>query len=126
VTPLHTVALIDDDAPVRKALARVLRSAGFTVTTFESAEDFLARSTEPTPDCLVLDINLTGMSGVELSRTLVERGAAISTVFITAGDDTRTREILRGAGVRAWLRKPIDRLTLIEAVRHAIPPVVNE
>jgi FixJ family two-component response regulator len=122
----RTVALIDDDAPVRKALARALRSAGFSVTTFESAEDFLARSAEPAPDCLVLDVNLTGMSGVELSRALVERGAAISTVFITAGDDARTRDILTGAGVRTWLRKPIDRLALIEAVRHAIPPAVNE
>jgi FixJ family two-component response regulator len=125
VTP-HTVALIEDDAPVRKALARALRSAGFTVTTFESAEDFLARAAEPAPDCFVLDVNLTGMSGVELSRTLVERGAAISTVFITAGDDARTREILTGAGVSTWLRKPIDRLTLIEAVRHALTPAVNE
>jgi FixJ family two-component response regulator len=116
-----TVVLIDDDAPVRKALARVLRSAGFTVTTFESAEEFLARSDESLPDCLVLDINLTGMSGVELSRTLIARGTAISTVFITAGDDTHTGEVLAGAGVHTWLRKPIDRPTLIEAVRHAIP-----
>jgi FixJ family two-component response regulator len=120
MTP-HTVVLIDDDAPVRKALARVLRSAGFTVTTFESAEEFLARSDESPPDCLVLDINLTGMSGVELSRTLIERGTAISTVFITAGDDTHTGEVLASAGVHTWLRKPIDRPTLIEAVRHAIP-----
>jgi FixJ family two-component response regulator len=125
VTP-HTVALIDDDAPVRKALARLLRSAGFTVTTFESAEEFLARSAEPVPDCLVLDVNLTGMSGMELSQTLAERGAAIATVFITAGDDARTRDMLTGAGVRRWLRKPIDRSTLIEAIRHAIPPAVNE
>ena len=78
------------------------------------------------PDCLILDINLTGMSGVELSQMLVERGAAIAIVFITAGDDAQTRETLVGAGVNTWLRKPIDRATLIEAVRHAIPPAVNE
>ena len=71
---LHTVALIEDDAPVRKALARLLRSAGFTVMTFACAEDYLARSPGDMPDCLVLDVNLTGMSGVELSRMLVERG----------------------------------------------------
>ena len=121
-----TVALIDDDAPVRKALARVLRSAGFGVMTFESAEEFLARSPGATPDCLVLDVNLTGMSGVELSQTLRERGVAISIVFITAGDDARTQETLSGAGVHTWLRKPIDRLTLIETVRRAIQPAANE
>ena len=96
------------------------------MTTFECAEEFLARSPGDPPDCLVLDINLTGMSGVELSRILVERGAAIATVFITAADDARTREALRGAGGVTWLRKPIDRTTLIEAVGHAIRRSVNE
>ena len=122
---LHTVALIEDDAPVRKALARVLRSAGFSVMTFECAEEFLARAPGDTPDCLVLDVNLTGMSGVELSQMLVERGMAIATVFITAGDDARTREILTGAGVGTWLRKPIDRSALIEAVGQAIRRSAN-
>ena len=125
MTP-HAVALIDDDSAVRKALGRVMRSAGFSVTTFESAEEFLARSPEAMPDCLILDINLTGMSGVELSQLLVERGAAIAIVFITAGDDAQTRQTLVGSGVNTWLRKPIDRATLIEAVRHAVPPAVNE
>jgi FixJ family two-component response regulator len=78
------------------------------------------------PDCLVLDVNLTGMSGVELSRTLLERGVAISTVFITAGDDAPTRGTLTGARVHSWLRKPLHRSTLIEAVRHAIQPTANE
>jgi FixJ family two-component response regulator len=125
VTP-HTVALIDDDGAVRKALARVLRSAGFTVMAFESAEEFLAHSPGAPPDCLILDVNLTGMSGVELSQTLLERGVAISTVFITAGDDARTREALASAGVHTWLRKPIDRSTVIETVRHSMQPAANE
>jgi len=120
------VALIDDDTPVRKALARVLRSASFTVMTFESAEEFLAHPPGITPDCLVLDVNLTGMSGVELSRALRERGVAISTVFITAGDDARTRETLTSAGVHTWLRKPLDRSALIDAVRDAIQGTANE
>jgi FixJ family two-component response regulator len=121
----RTVALIDDDAPVRKALARVLRSAGFGVLTFASAEEFLAHSPGATPDCLVLDVNLTGMSGVELSQTLRERGVGLSIVFITAGDDARTLEALTSAGVHTWLRKPIDRLTLVETVRRAIEPGAN-
>ena len=118
----RTIALIDDDAPVRKALARVLRSAGFGVMTFASAEEFLAHPPGATPDCLVLDVNLTGMSGVELSRTLRERGVVLSIVFITAGDDARTQETLTRAGVHTWLRKPIARSTLIETVRRAISP----
>jgi FixJ family two-component response regulator len=121
----RTVALIDDDAPVRKALARVLRSAGFGVMTFASAEDFLAHAPGATPDCLVLDVNLTGMSGVELNQTLRARGVGLSIVFITAGDDARTLEALSSAGVHTWLRKPIDRLTLIETVRRAIEPGSN-
>jgi FixJ family two-component response regulator len=116
----ETIALIDDDAAVRKALARVLRSAGFSVTAFESAEEFLAQSPITTPDCLVLDINLTGMSGLELRQTLLRRGMALSIVFITAGDDAHTQEALSSAGVRTWLRKPIGRSTLVETVRHAI------
>jgi FixJ family two-component response regulator len=96
------------------------------VVTFASAEDFLARPAGATPDCLVLDVNLTGMSGVELSQTLLEHGVVISTVFITAGDDPRTREALTSAGVHTWLRKPLDRSTLIAAVRHAIQPTANE
>ena len=121
-----TVALIDDDAPVRKALARVLRSAGFAVMTFASAEEFLALPPGATPDCLVLDVNLTGMSGVELSQTLRKRGVAPSIVFITAGDDARTQEALSSTGVHTWLRKPIDRLTLIETVQRAILPGANQ
>jgi FixJ family two-component response regulator len=121
----RTVALIDDDAPVRKALSRVLRSAGFGVLTFASAEEFLAHSPGATPDCLVLDVNLTGMSGVELSQTLRKRGVGLSIVFITAGDDARTLEALANVGVHTWLRKPIDRLTLIETVRRAIAPGAN-
>ena len=116
----RTIALIDDDAAVRKALARVLRSAGLGVATFESAEDFLAHPPATPPDCLVLDVNLTGMSGVELRQTLREHGVRLATVFITAGDDARTLETLSTAGVHAWLRKPIDRSTLIEAVQRAI------
>jgi len=118
----RTIALIDDDAPVRKALARVLRSAGFGVMTFASAEEFLAHALGATPDCLLLDVNLTGMSGVELSQTLRKQGVGLSIVFITAGDDARTLEALTSAGVHTWLRKPIDRLTLIETVRRAIEP----
>ncbi len=116
----HTVALVDDDAAVRKALARLLRGAGFTVTPFASAEEFLAHPVGSTPDCLVLDVNLTGMSGVELGQAVHETGRTIPIVFITAGDDARSREALRSAGVATWLRKPLGRSTLIEAVRRAI------
>ena len=116
----HTVAIVDDDAAVRKALTRLLRGAGFTVTPFASAEEFLANPVGSTPDCLVLDVNLTGMSGVELGQTVHEAGRTIPIVFITAGDDARTRGVSKSAGDATWLRKPLGRSTLIEAVRHAI------
>jgi two-component system, LuxR family, response regulator FixJ len=121
----HTVAIIDDDAAVRKALGRLLRAAGFTVTPFASAEEFLAHSPGPTPDCLVLDVKLTGMSGVELRQVLLEDGVAIPIVFITAGDAPGTRATSPSTGRVTCLRKPLDRDTLVEAVRHAITPTAK-
>jgi FixJ family two-component response regulator len=114
------IAVIDDDASVRRALQRLLQSAGFTVETFAAAREFLETDSWARTACLVLDVHLPGMSGFQLREHLAASGAAIPIVFITAYDDVSTRERVNRAGAVGYLRKPFDQDTLIEAIRRAI------
>jgi CheY-like chemotaxis protein len=115
----RAVAVVDDDPAVRRALARVLRAAGFTVTTFPSAEAFLRRPAGEGPAGLVLDVHLEGMSGVELRRVLLDAGLAVPTVFVTAHDVADIAGNPGAAGA-AILGKPVDEDVLIEALSRAI------
>jgi FixJ family two-component response regulator len=110
----RTIAVVDDDAAIRKALERLLRGAGFEVETFASGEDYLARGV--CPGCLVLDISLGGMSGLELREQLIRTGAAVPIVFITAHDDAATQRALQKAAGVPCLRKPFDEALLFEAI----------
>jgi FixJ family two-component response regulator len=116
------IAVIDDDTSVRRALQRLLRSAGFAVETFATAREFLDTDDWTQMACLVLDIHLPGMSGVELREYLVvaDVPVPIPIVFITAHDDATTREWVNKAGAFGYLRKPFDQGTLIEAISRAI------
>jgi FixJ family two-component response regulator len=114
------IAVIDDDASVRRALGRLLRSAGFVVETFATARDFLDTGHWAQTACLVLDIHLPGMSGFELQEYLAVSGASIPIVFITAHDDASTHERVIRARPIGFLRKPFDQDILIEAIRRAI------
>jgi FixJ family two-component response regulator len=120
------IAVIDDDASVRRALQRLLRSAGFTVATFATAREFLDADQWAQTACLVLDIHLPGMSGVELQEYLAASGVPIPIVFITAHDDVSTRERVSRAGAVGYLRKPFDQGTLIEAIGLAIGQDASE
>jgi CheY-like chemotaxis protein len=111
-----TIAAVDDDAAVRKALDRLLRGAGFDVAMFASAEEFLTRGRDCCPVCLVLDISLGGMSGLELREKLVRTGVSIPLVFITAHDDGAISRGLREAPGVPCLRKPFDEALLFEAI----------
>ena|SRR5437660_3557045 len=113
-----TVAVIDDDDSVRKALGRLLRSAGLNVQTFPSAEEFLAAAPSPV-DCLVLDVRLPGLSGLELQRRLAVDGPHIPVVFVTAYQDEQTRGEA-AAGAVAVLLKPFEDEALLCAVSRAI------
>ena len=114
-----SIGVIDDDQDVRHAIRRLLRAAGFAAETFTSAEDFL-ESKLPSPDCLVLDVQLSRLSGFELQERLAASGRAIPIVFITAHDDPATRERARQAGDTEYLRKPFEDLALIGAIHRAI------
>jgi FixJ family two-component response regulator len=114
------VAVVDDDASVRTALARLLRSAELTVETFASAREFLAECSGRMPGCLVLDVHLGAMSGVELHDYLTACGPAMPVIFITAHDEVRASELAGRPGQQGCLRKPFDGNTLISLVKRAL------
>ena len=113
------LVVVDDDADVRKALSRLLSSAGYSVTAFDSAEAYLARERDDDPDCLLLDIGLGGMSGFELREELLRTGAEVPIVFITAQDDEATRQALLQLGSVPCLRKPFSNQSLLSAIARA-------
>ena len=115
-----TVYVVDDDAPLRRALQRLLRSVGFAVETFGTAEDLLAAETIPMADCLVLDIHLGTLSGFDLHDRLRGAGLSIPTIFITGHDDAFTRERARRVGAAGYVRKPFEEAALVAAIENAL------
>jgi FixJ family two-component response regulator len=116
---LRNVAVVDDDPAVLKALARLLRTRAFNVTTFQSGEQFLASLAEQLPDCLILDLQMPGMTGLEIQQTLARRGIAIPTIIVTAHDEAGIRERCRSAGAIAYLAKPVPQAALFAAIEAA-------
>ena len=116
----QSVFLVDDDPGVRKALARVLRGEGWRVETFESAEAFLARPDPLGPGCLVLDVALPGLDGLELQRRIAEAGNALPVVFLTGHGDIPMSVRAIKAGAVDFLTKPVKAQALLEAVRMAV------
>lgn len=114
------IVIVDDDEPFRKALASMLEAATFRVVTFGSAEEFLAYSERRTTSCLILDVRLPGMSGVELQRHLIEVDQQTSIIFVTAHGDDSLRERLLNTGAKNFLPKPVRRETLLAAIGAAI------
>jgi FixJ family two-component response regulator len=113
------IAVIDDDASVRRAVQRLLQAAGFAVETFATARAFLDTDSWPRTACLVLDVQLPGMSGLQLQEHLAASGISIPIVFITAYDDESTRDRVQRAGAVGYLRKPFDQGALLEAITRA-------
>ncbi len=116
----QTIVLIDDDESVRRALRRSLRSVGRNVEAFATAEEFLQAGTPTLPDCLVLDVHLPGLSGLELQQRFKAEGRSIPIVFITAYEDEQTRELALQEGAIAFLQKPFEEQALLAAVARAL------
>ena len=114
------VYVIDDDVSLLRALRRLLDAGGFQVKTFSSAEDFLGCPNPRTPGCLVLDVHLGGLSGLDLHERLLASGRRIPVVFITAHDDAVARERARRTGAIDYLRKPFNDETLIAGIKRAL------
>ena len=114
------VFVVDDDVSVREALERLLRVVGFEVETFASAQDFLAHRRENAPSCLVLDVRLPGLSGLELQKLIAEANREIPIVFITGHGDVPTSVSAMKAGAVEFLVKPFSDQDLLDAIQQAI------
>ena len=115
------VSIIDDDQPFRESLRKLVRLFGYTVEVFPSAADFLASRHLPETDCLVTDVHMPGMTGVELRRHLVDTGHAIPTILVTAYPDEVVRDQALKDGVVCYLSKPLDD-DLEQCLRSALQP----
>ena len=116
----NMVAVIEDDEAYRTAVQRLLKSAGLSVESFGSAEDFLDSGLQQETRCLITDIRMPGMSGLELQSKLNSDHCPIPTIFITAhGDESMRLQAMRGGAVK-FFTKPFDGATLLEAVRVAL------
>jgi FixJ family two-component response regulator len=113
------IAIIDDDAFVLRGLARLLRTRALHPRTFESAADFLGALSEGLPQCLIVDLQMPEMSGLELQRHLSGIGIEIPTIVITAHGDVQARERCECAGAIAFLKKPLQEETLFAAIQKA-------
>jgi FixJ family two-component response regulator len=120
--PGATVFIVDDDALVSRALARVLSMAGFVVEAYASAGAFLERPPHTGPGCLLLDQQMPGQSGLELQRLLEDRvsGQALAVVFLTGHGDIATSVTAMKAGAFDFLTKPVSEPTIVDAVRRAL------
>jgi FixJ family two-component response regulator len=120
MTPIPTVFIVDDDAPLRKALARLLRENGWQTASYESAEAFLAQRDPSAPGCLLLDVNLPGLDGLELQRRLADDGPALPIVFLTGHGDIPMSVRAIKSGAVDFLTKPAGAYALHAAVQTAI------
>src|SRR5262249_40264106 len=116
------ISIVDDDPLMREGLIGLIRSAGFSTQAFASAEDFLSLAHRDDTACIILDIFLPGMSGLELQRQLTASASdrRIPVVFITANDDEITRQRALKGGAADFLLKPVRREALLNAVHSAL------
>ena len=115
------VAVVDDDEGLRRSLARLLRAAGMQPITYASAEEFRADLKQPRFDCLVLDVQMPGISGLDLRNQLVAEGVATPVVFVTAHDDPRARDEALAGPCAGYFLKTDAGSELLKAVRLAVP-----
>lgn len=114
------VAVVDDDDSFSRAIGRLLRAAGIESSVYSSAEAFLHDTTHAPADCLVLDIQLGGMSGLDLCHHLTAHGTTTPVILVTAHDEPNVREEAQKVGCSAYFRKPVSGKLLLEAINCAV------
>jgi FixJ family two-component response regulator len=114
------ISVVDDDESLRESLNGLLKSLGYKSAVFSSAESFLSSESLTKTDCLILDVRMPGMSGLQLQQELINRGQSIPTVFITAhwGEEAIMRAI--GDGAVSCLPKPFSEDSLLKAIKHVL------
>ena len=115
-----TIALVENDLPANRAFSRLLRAHGFVVEAYVSGEQLAERSSGAVIDCLLLDVDLDGMSGLDLQQLLIERKDRTPIIFITGRDDAVARARAFDAGCTSFLCKPFSSQVLVDAIRWAI------
>ena len=121
------ISVVDDDHSVRESLARLIRSVGFGVQVFGSAEEFLSADRSREPDCLILDIRMPGMNGLELHRQLSAADRDLPVIFITAhGSDAEVRARAIGAGAVDYLLKPLREEEVLKAIDTALRSKIRQ
>ena len=114
------IAIIDDDDAVRESTGGLLRSLGYEVRTYPSAEDFLSSGTVGHVSCIITDVRMPGMSGVALQSRLIDEGRQVPIIFITAFPEERIKEQALAAGARGFLIKPCQEQNLIKCIETAL------
>jgi FixJ family two-component response regulator len=114
------ISIVDDDQGIRRALAALMRSAGLAAEAFATAEDFLGSGKLDETACLVLDVHLPKMSGLELQQRIKEAGRRVPIVFISANECARAQALALESGAAAFLSKPLSGGMLLASVRTAI------
>lgn len=121
--------MVDDEEPVRTALRRLIRAAGHEVETFPSGADFLTSLGDHEPDCLLLDLHMPDLTGLEVQARLAGSASRIPVVVITGHDQPENRDRVLAAGAAAYLLKPVDEEALFAAIASALsdfPPSLRE
>jgi FixJ family two-component response regulator len=124
-TETGLIAIVDDDRLIRRSLERLLKSAGLTAKSFDSAEDYLDVGDHNGICCIILDIGLPGMSGFELHRRLAAEPNRLPVVFISAHDEPEVEDQATQAGAIAFLRKPFEENALLNAVQTGMQLLKN-
>jgi FixJ family two-component response regulator len=114
------ISIVDDDESMREAIWGLMKSLGYTAQAFGSAEEFLKSRTVPRTSCLIADVQMPGMTGLELHRHLVASGKTIPTILITAYPDDSVRERALRDGVVGYLSKPFDESDLLACIRSSL------
>jgi two-component system, LuxR family, response regulator FixJ len=119
-TKIGIIAIVDDDEPLREALGSVMKAAGFTINTFATAEEFLESAALDETACLILDVRLPGMSGIELQQRLAELKSPIPIIFVTAHGDESLRDLVMKSGAAGFLNKPVRSDALLREIYSAL------
>jgi FixJ family two-component response regulator len=114
------IAIVDDEVSMLRALDRLLRSAAFTAVTYTSAEEFLRSGLQQRPGCLVLDVQMPGMTGLDLMAHLSASGVTLPVIILTGREDEQLRRRTMQAGVIAYLHKPFEDDALLQAIQLAL------
>lgn len=120
LTKTALIAIVDDDEALREALGSIMKAAGYSTATFASAEEFLDSASRKDTACLILDVRLLGMSGIELQRRLAEANSDLPIIFVTAHGDAALRDQVMKAGAAGFLNKPVRSEALLKEIHAAL------